>query len=267
MYVTSRNHVAFVGRVSKSGCMRRSTTLAALCLVVVLAGCAGLVSDDGTGSGDQVAPGVAENGTVDAAALSDAHVESLTASGYGHEVNLTMTGTNDGEPVETERRQRTSVAPDAVEYTYQTITSGDTSSRIIVWGNETDAFRSVETPGSDPQFQRTDPVSSEQLSGVALFEPHLTASFELVETDERDGTTLYTLEATERPESDAAFPRDATNIRNYESRLIVDDEGRIHGLSVVADYDIDGEAADYELTFRMTGFDDPGVERPSWVGE
>ena len=247
--------------------MSRSAAFAALCLVVVLAGCAGLVGDDGTASNDQVAPGVSENGTLDATALSEAHVESLTASGYSHEVNLTMTGTNDGEPVETERRQRTAVTPDATEYTFQTITSGDTSSRIIVWGNETDAFRSIETPGSNPQFQRTDPVSSEQLAGVSLFEPQLTASFELVETDERDGTTLYTLEATERPESDAAFPRDATDIRNYESRLIVDDEGRVHGLSVVADYDIEGEAADYELTFRLTGFEEPGIERPSWVGE
>lgn len=243
--------------------MKRAYGAIALCLLLVLAGCSALPG--ASTSTSEAPPGVEDDQLANSTALLDAHVEVVTASGYSHDVNLSQRRTVDGQTVTSERRQRTAVEADAAEYRYQLINSGRANSRFIVWGNETVEYQRIEAGGRDPQYRRGEPTATESLAGKPLLEPHLSAPYEVVDTEEANGTTLTTLSATDRPESEAAFPRNATNIREYESELVVDGDGRIRSLSVDVTYDLDGEPADYQFTFRLTDSEAPDVERPPWV--
>jgi hypothetical protein len=241
--------------------MRRGLAAVALVCLVALAGCSALPGS-GTTGGD--APGI-ENGELnDSEALLDAHVEVLTASGYAHELNVSQRVGPEGDRMEVERRQRTSVAPNATEYRSQLVNNGRASSRFMIWGNETVEYRSIET-GDSRNFQRAEPTPPEALAGSQLLGPHLTAPFEVEEVDEREGPNRIHLRATGRPSDTSAFPRGATNISNYEVELVVDERGRILTFSAQAEYQLNGEPADYRLDFNVTATSDPGVERPEWV--
>lgn len=241
--------------------MRRGFAAVALVCLVALAGCSAL-----PGSSDGGAPGIEGGELNDSEALLDAHVEELTASGYTHELNLTQrVGTGDNETV-SQRRQQTSVAPDASEYLFQLINSGRASSRFIVWGNQTVEYQSIEAGGSR-DFRRSEPTPPESLAAVTVLEPHLTAPFEVEEVEERDGPNHIHLRATGRPSDGSAFPDEASGISNYEAELVVDERGRIISFSAQAEYELNGNPAEYELGFEVTETGDPGVERPSWVDD
>lgn len=247
--------------------MRRGSVTLLLCLFVLMAGCSALPGSGGNGGdGGDGPPGVEDGQLADVDALTEAHVEALSESGYSHEIRLNQTRTVDGEAVDSHRAQRTSVAQGAAEYHYQLINRGDVSSRIILWGNETAAFKSTES-GGQRQAGPVQPPTERALAGVGLLEAHLTAPYQVAETREVDGTTLHVLEATDRPETDAAFPRNAEDVRRYEARLVVDPDGRILAFEAAAEYDLAGDEAEYELSFEVTGLEDPDVQRPDWVDQ
>lgn len=244
--------------------MRRAPAVVVLCLLVATAGCSALPGVGG--GGDDGPPGLEDDRLVDVDALTEAHVEALTETGYSHEIGLEQTRAVDGEPVDTQRAQRTKVGPGAAAYHFQLINRGEVSSRITLWGNETRAYQRTES-GGQQQFRSPEPPSDRELAGVGLLEPHLTAPYEVVETRETNGTTLHVLESTDRPESDAAFPQGAEDVRGYEARLVVDPDGRILAFEATAEYDLEGEPADYSLSFEVTHLEDPEVERPDWVDQ
>lgn len=241
--------------------MRRGLAAVALVCLVALAGCSAL-----PGTSDGGAPGVEDGELADSQALLDAHVEELTSSGYAHELNVSQrVGTGENR-TESTRRQRTSVAADAAEYQFQLINEGRASSRFIVWGNETVEYQSIEAGGTR-DFRRSDPTPPEELAASALLEPHLTAPFEVEEIEERDGANIIRLRATGRPSNTAAFPQEATNISNYEAELVIDENGRILAFGATAEYQLNGEPAEYRLDFELTATSDPGVARPGWVDD
>jgi hypothetical protein len=240
--------------------MRTALVTVVLCLSVVLSGCAAL-SGSSTGT-----PGVEDGELVDSAALLEAHETTLTESGYEHDTVINITETIGEEPVPVERRQRVSVTAGGSQYIAQEITDGAIASRTITWGNDTVAYRSVESGGSQ-RFSEVDPFSAADLSGGSLLESYVSAPFEVVETTERDGRKLVVLEGTDRPTESGLFPAGATNVSDYEARLVVDTDGRIHEFTATAEYEIGGETASYEFSYELTALSDPGVERPSWVTE
>jgi hypothetical protein len=242
--------------------MRRGLAAVALVCLVTLAGCSALPGL----SGGESAPGV-ENGELnDSEALLDAHVAELTADGYAHRINVSQQVATDRGDVETQRRQRTRVAPNATEYRFQLINEGRAASRFIVWGNETVEYQSIEAGGSR-QFRRSEPTAPDSLAAVQLFEPHLTAPYEVVEVEEREGPNHLRLEATGRPSEGSVFPSNATGIDDYEAELVVDERGRVLSFAAEAEYELDGNPATYEIAFDVTETGAPGVERPAWVDD
>ena len=259
--------------------MRQGLTAVLLCVLVAGAGCSAL---PGSGGGDAApaetpddatvseVPGVEDGQLVDASALLDAHVGTVTGTGYAHTVDTNITDARRNETVEVTQRQRTRVAAGAGEYETQLVTSGGVSSRFITWGNESVAIRRGETAGSDPQYRSIPPRDPETLAGRALLERRLSAEFETVNVEQRDGAPdLVTFEVEDLPADNTVFDQQEqiSNVREYEAELIVDTEGRIHSFAAAAAYDIEGETADYEFAYQMISFEDPGVERPEWAAE
>lgn len=240
--------------------MRRGFAAVGLCLMLLLSGCSLLPG--GADAAD--APGVEDGKLTDADALLEAHVTTLTESGYSHEVAVNQTRTNAGERIEDTQRQRMRVAPGATEYERQLIYGGGVSSRVVAWGNGSVEYLRIER-GEDVQYRRSSPESPDVMTGARIIEPHLSAPFEVVDTGTDDGRTLVTLEATGRPDDELAFPSAAENVGAYDARLVVDTEGRIHRLEASAEYELDGEPADYDLTYELTSTGDQDVSRPGWV--
>jgi hypothetical protein len=240
--------------------MRGSAAVVGLCLLLALAGCSSL---PGFSEGAQ-APGVEDGELEDAQALLDAHESALNESGYSHDLTINQTAAGENGTVENNRRQRTSVAAGASQYVRQVVYSGQ--GRIVAWGNRSVEYVRIEAGGST-RYQQGRPANATAMTGVNTLEPFLTAPFEVVDTEETDGRTRYTLESTGQPDHEGAFPSNTTSVRSFDARLVVDGDGRIHRMHVTAEYEVDGQAGSYEFTYELTSTEDPGVERPGWVDE
>lgn len=240
--------------------MRRGLATVGLCLLLVLSGCSFLSG----GTAGNAAPGVENGGLADARALLDAHESALTESGYSHDLTVNQSLETENRTLEDTQRQRMRVAAGASQYERQVIYGG--RGRIIAWGNETVEYQRIES-GGQTQYRRTEPESATAMSGVKTLEPLLSAPFEVVDSEETDGRTLVTLEATGQPSAEQAFPSNTTSVENFEARLVVDGDGRVHELSASAEYVLEGQPGGYEFDFELTSTDDPGVERPSWVDD
>lgn len=240
--------------------MRRAFAAVGLCLLVALSGCSSL-----PGFSDEQAPGVEDDELVDAEALLDAHASTLTGSGYRHDLSVNRTVESENGTQENSRRQRTSVATGASQYVKQELLFGG-QGRIVSWGNESVEYIRVDSGGTT-QYHRGNVDNATALTGVRTIEPFLTASFEVVDTEEVDGRTVYALESTGRPDHEGAFPDNTTSVESFDARLVVDEDGRIHRLRATAEYRIDGEPGSYEFAFELTATEDPGVERPQWVDD
>lgn len=255
--------------------MRHGLAAVLLCVLVAGAGCSSVPGIGGNGTGGDAeivneVPGVG-NGTIEnETALLEAHVAAVTESGFGQTITANLTGASGGETYRVTQEQRTSVAPGASEYRYQTITNGRTSIRIIAWGNESVAYRRGETGGGQPQYQRIEPQAADTLAGRTVLETRLSDEFEVVNVTEReDAPDVVTLEVEGLPEANTVFEdqQGISNVREFEAQVVVDTEGRVHSYAAAAVYDIEDETAQYEYAFQMTSFEDPGVERPDWVDE
>jgi hypothetical protein len=250
--------------------MRRSIAAVLLCVLVFAAGCSaipGTGGDGGSGGTAESVPGVEDGRLADGTALLDAHVEAATATGFTQEISTNATQTINNETVVVGQRQQVRVAPDATEYRSRVVVSGNTSGRVLTWGNRTAAVRRVEV-GGDPQYREVQPRPAEQLAGRLLLERRLSEEFEVTDIEERDdGPALVTMEVDALPANNTVFDDQETieNVREFEATLVVDTAGRVRSYTATAVYDLNGQPADYDFSLRMTSFEDPGVERPPWA--
>lgn len=247
--------------------MRRSA-LAALCLLVVLAGCSlvGTPAPSGELTADTAPPGVsADDGTLtDADALLAAHVTRLNASGFVTDVRVNSTLVRNSEPQRVSRRQVVRAEAGAVEYNNTVLNPG---SRFDVWGNRTMQVVRLEAAGG-VRYSSGGAQSVETLAGETLLARYLsTGDWTVANTTVRNGTTLHTLRSTTLPSSPDAVPANATDVRDYGAVVVVDSAGRIHYFEATADYSIDGADGSFLVRQRLVSADGPSVERPAWVAE
>jgi hypothetical protein len=240
--------------------MRRGIAALGLCLMLLLAGCSLLPG----GSQDSPAPGVEDGALADADALLEAHESTLTESGYSHDLTINQTVETANGSFQDDQRQRMAVAPGASQYLRQVIYVGQ--GRVVAWGNETVEYQRIDS-GTEPQYRSTSPESATAMTGADALEPHLTAPYEVVDTEETDDRTLVTLSTTGDPSDESAFPENTSSVDRYDAELVVDGDGRIHRLNVSAAYEADGYPGTYEFRYELTDASDPGVERPAWVDD
>lgn len=240
--------------------MRRGLAALGLCLLVALAGCSMLPG----GASSSPAPGVEDGALADPAAVLDAHESALVESGFSHDLTIVRTAETRNGTLEDVQRQRLQVAPGASQYLRQVIYGGQ--GRIVAWGNESVEYRRIDVGGST-RYRSAPPESATAMTGSKAIEPHLSAPFEVVDTEETDDRTLVTLRSTGRPTDMSAFTENTSSIDRYDAELVVDGDGRIHRLNASAAYETDRYPETYEFSYELTAASVPGVERPSWVAE
>lgn len=253
----------------------RAVPALVLAALLVLSGCGALDGSTDTatptptaGASADAVPGVSDGRLADAEALLAAHESSLIGAGFESDLRVNATEEFRDEVYDARRRQRTIVEPGAEAYVFRVTQA--TGVRFDTWGN-----RSVSVTrgraGNTTRYQVGEATGTGVLSNRAGLRTFLTATaFEVEGVEERDGRTLVTLVSTGTPdvaESPNVVPNNATDLRDYEARAVVDTSGRVLSFEATATYTLDGEAGSMELTYEVIRLDGPAVERPAWVAE
>lgn len=250
--------------------MRRATAAAALVLLAAIAGCSlpgdGQESPTATAtlSAETAPPGVsAESGRLaNASALLDAHEAALLETGFSYELRTNATVRRRNGTRQIRRQQVTRVAPGRETYAYTTVNPG---SRFDVWGNETMQAVKVQYGGA-VEYRRGNASKTSSLTGRALLSRYLASGeWTVADVATRDGRTLVSLTSDTRPDDAAAVPKNATDVRNYRSSVIVDSRGRVVSFEASATYTLGGEDGSFSIDFRLQSTEAPGVQRPAWV--
>lgn len=248
--------------------MRRPAAVLGVCLLAILAGC----SLGGTGPTaststpttlDTTPPGIDADGRLTGAdALLSTHTDQLTTAGFVTEVRTQATVSRTGGPTDVERRQVVRVAPGGSEYNNSVYNPG---SRFDIWGNE--SMRAIRLRTSDGvRYDSGDPRSPAQLAGATLLSRYLSADgWTVTNTTTEQGATLYTLRSNVVPETPAAVPEGASDVREYGAVVVVDGDGRVRYFEATGTYTLDGEDGSFTVTQRLVSTGDPGVDRPAWV--
>lgn len=248
--------------------MRKSLAAVALALLLATAGCSAFGGGGGGGpslSPEERPPGVSEDGTlVDEEALLDAHTEQVITSGGIWDIRTNATVYREGQYRQLTRQQRTFVESDATEYGYAL---ENPATSFQAWGNTSVEVVRADL-GEQIRYQVDGPTSRPNLAGRQVLARQIhEEALEVTNVNRSGDLTLVTLETTEPPTGDGAFPRDATDVRNYEARLVVDSQGRIHEFEASATYTIRGEEGNSFFRYELIQTSPPSVQRPEWVSE
>lgn len=237
--------------------MRRYAVLFAVVLVVVLAGCGGLTGDD---TADGVEPteatgdidfpaGYDEQGLTDVTAAADAHdTAAATADGLDVRVETSQSGE---QSFTLEQRQQ-------IDRTSGVALAESTSN-----GNDRQSYQTeegtvyVRDVGPDSVRYR---VEDERLDDFVPEARNFLELFEGVplqyEQTERDGTAVIAYEL----DGDATTTIEGETFDLNEGSIVVDEQGRMHTLSITAVSD--GTEQSIEVEFAYGPVD---IEEPDWL--
>lgn len=246
---------------------RRAVATVLLALVVVLAGCGGgdpTPTETPTATVHPFAdgpPGIDETGVTDVDALMAAHNASLDGQSVTVDLGFHLTVNGSGEEVSLHAK----VVPDS-DRGWIRFESGDdhgtyytegttTYYREVVdanarYGTIADTLAIPET--GTPRFGTDDRIRTALES----------ADWEPVGTVERDGRTLYELEATD-VEVPGVNASDGTTVE-ASGRLLVDRDGVIHHLEVDTTVEDAEETVQYGLRVSLSDIGSTSVDRPDW---
>lgn len=250
----------------------RRVAPALLALLLVLSGCSFLggprsPSPTPTPSPAAEVPGVSDGRLENASALLAAHRTALVESGFETAFQVNATIERSGSLVDLIRRQQTVAEPELAEYQYRLTTRGGAGIRVDAWGNRSVEVLRAQTSGGT-RYQVSEPAGAAELTGSEVLSTYLSASNFTVERVVDDGErTLVVLTARGTANPGAVAPENATDVRDYQARLVVDTRGRIHRLDVTADYTIDGQDASLSVGFRLVRTDSPSLSQPEWARE
>jgi hypothetical protein len=253
----------------------RAVPALVLAALLVLSGCGALGGSTPTatptptaGATADAVPGVTDGRLTDAGALLSAHETALAGTGFESDFRVNATERFQGEVYDASSRQRTVAEPGGDEYVFRT--SQATGVRFDTWGN-----RSVSVTrgraGETTRYQVGRAAGTGVLTNRAGLRSFLTATgFAVDGVEERGNRTLVTLVSTGTPDPSASpgvVPANATDLRDYEVRVVVDTSGRVLSFEAAAAYTLDGEAGSMTVTYEVVRLDRPAVERPDWAAE
>ena len=255
----------------------RAVLALAVAALLVLSGCGALggssptatrtTSPAGTPDAGAV-PGVSDGRLADPGALLEAHEAALVGTGFESDFRVNATERLRGEVYEASRRQQTIAEPGADEYVFRTTQA--TGVRFDTWGNGSVAVTRGRA-GEAVRYQVGRPTGTGVLTTRAGLRPFLTATgFEVRGVDAGGNRTLVTLVSTGTPDltsSPDVVPENATDLRDYQARAVVDTDGRVLSFEATADYTIDDEEGSMTVAYGVIRLDRPAVGRPDWVAE
>jgi hypothetical protein len=266
----------------------RQATLCGLCILIVLAGCNGLISESSdqettvtpapVPTTDQFAPGVTNGGVSNLSALETAHYSRLQNTSHTSRFRSVVTAANG--TVVSERRTTTQVAAQRV-YRVRHLNSSSPLEespsvplvvRSELWAvderglfartlaNGTTVYLSTPAENS-PLYEnlRSQPGSD----SIQLLEPSATGVAGRVS---EDGRSLYRLQASELDQNEL-LRRYGTEANNSRLTAFVTPQGAITRLNWRYEITLEDTTYLVERSLRYTRVGNTTLSRPSWYDE
>lgn len=254
----------------------RSTVTLSVALVVLLAGCSGVIGDDALvpGDGDDAAAieypaGYAESGVEDAELAAENHADRVLeadsfAVTYKYDVDLPEGWTT----VDVDYR----VALDAEESLQNAaVRSTQRNVSTVTYHDGEAQYQRSEFEGEPSDVAVSDdPFDPEALTAVEVVEPLLAnASYDEASVGERNGETVVIYEATDADaDGDFLGVDDPEAVTDFSATLMVDTDG----LVVAAEFDFsyvgeDDEERFVTMSYELFDVGETSVDRPEWASE
>lgn len=239
---------------------------------VVLAGCSGgpteTTASEPTDSGTPATSPIDDGGTTDVSSegipgVTDGSLANATALVRANEASLSQTGgevrttRSDGDD-ETEYRLVAGSGLSTYTLSGTRSFTGQTTA-IELWSNETTRF--IRTQSESGTNYRTAERRHDRLNILEMPEDYLAAGeFTVANESTGDGTVVLTADEYVPP-TDGHGP--FADVTSFSGRLVVDESGRIHNLTVSA---VDeGQTVTYRFELVRTGVE--RVAKPDWFDD
>ena len=271
---------------------RGKILVVALVALVLLAGCATLVGDDGGGQGVDGSHS-ADEGTGDVDGELAGDVDS-----FDYPAGYDADGVDDGHRA-LEAYESALLAAGTFEgaYRYVATTEDGETAVSVEYAVDFDQERalqhvSIEAPDGDVTtdayyadgqlHQRSsfgdvdsdvtvedEPFPEEGLTAAEAVGPLLTnATGYDVTVDELDGDVVAIYETDDLAGGEALLGVEAAeNVTDFEARFVVDERGVVRESTYTVTYDHDGRERIAELSFEVSALGGPTVVRPDWADE
>ncbi|WP_276280936.1 DUF7537 family lipoprotein [Halorussus caseinilyticus] len=223
---------------------------------------------------ESLPPGLNASGVEDSAVLVEAHRSALNNSSFAFRFRSNVSVGQSSQWTRQRGTVEAGKSPLVVHSdSVRNLSGGTTRVATDLWANDTTVvvqyhrqdrteLRRYNRTGGNvadetwAHLPRADLDS--QVTQSWLVELALTAGdFELDRIERRDGRRVAVLRATEAVE--------ATNLTDLNATAVVDEEGRVHSLSLTAAYEGDDRSR-IHYEFELTDVGSVAVERPMWVG-
>lgn len=205
----------------------------------------------------ELAPGLTEEGIVDAASLVGAHTEALFDTSYTARLTTTRTAGN-GTVLERYDRVLRTAGPERFRYVL-TVETPNVERRTDRWRDGERAYEAVTRNGTTTYRTLDDPTTPTLLSQEGLVRLFRTLPSRVTDTRTADGTTTYRV---------AGGPGDLAPLSNVSYVLHVTDRGRITSFRVtyVRETATD-RPLDVTVDASVVRVGETTVERPAWYDE
>ncbi|MFB6110952.1 MAG: hypothetical protein ABEJ35_00285 [Halobacteriaceae archaeon] len=268
---------------------RRPLAAVAVALLVVLAGCGGVLGGDGgDGGGTTTAPtsnpggspgdgplppGVTNSGIANSTALTNAHEAGLSTDGFtaSYEISVTLSSS---QGTRTQALTQTIRATSGLTrfFVNSTTTQGSQTVSSEYWGNETLALVRNEIGGQTQYQTLPDSInrSSRFTLASSLGQLLQIADYSVTGRETVDGQTLVTLTADSVNSSLGSGQGgviNAENVSNVSSTAVITTDGIIQEFTLSFNATTANGEASYQISFEVTGQGGVSVSRPAWVGQ
>jgi hypothetical protein len=247
--------------------VNRSTIAVVLVVVTVLAGCSGILGDEGPGSPEEFeyADGYDAEGVTDGNAAAASYRQALTnKSSYTvtYRQNITGGGTN----VTYEVTYRVDVEGEQAYHSVEV--PSEEYLREDYFSNGTHASREVND-GDEQSASGDGEFPAEQLTGVDVVARLLSNETDYeTSVAERDGTHVVVYETEGAENAAEVFAMDPANVSSFRAEFAVDSEGVVRDASYEIVYVGENDTEQtVTLEFEVRDVGSTSVQRPDWVNE
>lgn len=204
----------------------------------------------------ELAPGLTDDGVVDAARLVGAHTEALIDTSYTARLSTTRTAPNGTLRERYDRAVRVA-APDRFRYVL-TVETPDLERRTDRWRSGERAYEAVTENGNTTYRSMDRPSVPTLLSREGLFRLFRLIPSRVTDTRTVDGTTTYRI---------VGGPGDLPPLTNVSYVANVTDRGLITSYRVTYTLDREDDPRHVTVEATVTGVGDTTVDRPVWYDE
>ncbi|MFC5366866.1 hypothetical protein [Salinirubrum litoreum] len=263
---------------------RRVLVAGCLALLVITAGCNGLLGFDGETTPDAdssldpaTVPGVDTNDSVDANRLASAHADTLSNRSFTAEQRVVVRGANGSILRETHSVSR--MAANRTRYRFEQTIAGpaavenDRNATVRLFADGQRAYRSLRVDERTQQ-ELVRGADGEPLDPRAAFgpQPTLRNRIELVlgvaeNTSVSATDDSVTITGTADGSALGPMSRDLRAVENGTVSVTVAPNGRVIEYTIAYDARLDDESVRVRETVAIFGVGETNIVRPAWVAE